>query len=105
MGEGHSNTTGHGSRGPTGGVKGGPTGFGTETQTGEVAGEPQTHPTASFIITARASLAMVTVLVVIAVVMQVIAAIHRTCHNGQSYRLPLFPASLFLYRWLPVNGD
>ncbi|MBW5814585.1 colicin-like bacteriocin tRNase domain-containing protein [Yersinia kristensenii] len=28
MGEGHSNTTGHGSRGPTGGVKGGPTGFG-----------------------------------------------------------------------------
>ncbi|CNI05481.1 colicin/pyocin immunity family protein [Yersinia kristensenii] len=29
MGEGHSNTTGHGSRGPTGGVKGGPTGFGT----------------------------------------------------------------------------
>lgn len=28
MGEGHSNTTGHGGRGPTGGVKGGPTGFG-----------------------------------------------------------------------------
>ncbi|MGP2544962.1 colicin-like bacteriocin tRNase domain-containing protein [Yersinia sp. 2541 StPb PI] len=28
MGEGHSNTTGHGARGPTGGVKGGSTGFG-----------------------------------------------------------------------------
>ncbi|CNI35903.1 colicin-like bacteriocin tRNase domain-containing protein [Yersinia pekkanenii] len=28
MGEGHSNTTGHGARGPTGGIKGGPTGFG-----------------------------------------------------------------------------
>ncbi|MDA5499307.1 S-type pyocin domain-containing protein [Yersinia aleksiciae] len=29
MGEGHSNVTGHGSRGPTGGIKGGPTGLGT----------------------------------------------------------------------------
>ena len=28
MGEGHSNTTGHGARGPTGGVKGGPAGPG-----------------------------------------------------------------------------
>ena len=28
MGKGHSNTTGHGARGPTGGVKGGSTGFG-----------------------------------------------------------------------------
>ncbi|CNK76400.1 S-type pyocin domain-containing protein [Yersinia kristensenii] len=28
MGEGHSNVSDHGSRGPTGGVKGGPTGFG-----------------------------------------------------------------------------
>ncbi|CNI17666.1 colicin/pyocin immunity family protein [Yersinia aldovae] len=28
MGEGHSNTTGHGARGPTGGVKGGPAGSG-----------------------------------------------------------------------------
>lgn len=32
MGEGHSNTTGHGARGPTGGVKGGPGSIGAISQ-------------------------------------------------------------------------
>lgn len=104
MGEGHSNTTGHGARGPTGGVKGGQQDLAPEILIGVVDGEFHRLPMALFTITIPANLGMATDAVVIAVVMQVIVAIHRTCHNGQNYRLPLFPASRFPYRWLPVNG-
>lgn len=58
MGEGHSNTTGHGARGPTGGVKGGPAGPGGPGSNVVRDGGRHKRPMVLSITTAQANSAM-----------------------------------------------